>query len=232
VEQINDLSQPGRPPERRGAHRSRFAAWRARRGNGQERAMDALAFFHLRYDAAHTSMTDQLLDGLTDEQVRARPHGVNSIAWLLWHVARCEDVGVNRLVADRPQLLDEAPWPARLNAPRRDIGTGMTSDEVADLSERIDVAALRAYWDALYRRTRAILSDLPAGALSEPVDRARLRRLIAEEAALGPHAGWVGPAWAAQPNRGLFLAQLALAHHYGHLYEGFVTRGLLGFPTR
>src|SRR5262245_18287747 len=31
-------------------------------------------------------MTDQLLDGLTDEQVRGRPHGVNSIAWLLWHI--------------------------------------------------------------------------------------------------------------------------------------------------
>ena len=123
--------------------------------------MDALEFFALRYDTAHTSMTDQLLEGLTDEQLRARPHGVNSIAWLLWHIARCEDVGVNRLVADRPQLIDAEPWLARLNAPRRDIGTGMTSDEVTDLSERVDLAALRAYWDALYRRTLAIVRENP-----------------------------------------------------------------------
>jgi hypothetical protein len=192
--------------------------------------MDALEFFRLRYDQAHTSMTDQLLDGLTEAQARARPHGVNSVAWLLWHIARCEDVGVSRLVADRPQLIDEEPWLARLNVPRRDIGTGMTGDEVTDLSARIDLAALRAYWDALYRRTLAVVSDLPAGALAEPIDRDYLRRMIAEEAVLGPNAGWIEPMWAERPNRGWFLAQLALAHHYGHLYEGAVTRGLLGFP--
>jgi hypothetical protein len=194
--------------------------------------MNALEFFALRYDTAHTSMTDQLLEGLTDAQLRARPHGVNSIAWLLWHIARCEDVGVNRLVADRPQLIDEEPWLARLNAPRRDIGTGMTSDEVTDLSGRIDLTALRAYWDALYRRTLAIVRDLPADALAEPIDRDYMRRMIAEEAVLGPRAGWVEAMWAARPNRGWFLAQLALAHHYGHLYEGNVTRGLLGFPKQ
>ena len=104
--------------------------------------MDALEFFALRYDNVHTVMTSRLLDGLTDEQLRQRPHGVNSIAWLLWHLARCEDVGVNRLVVDRPQLLDDEGWLARLGVPRRDIGTGMTSDE---LSARVDLAALRDY---------------------------------------------------------------------------------------
>ena len=54
--------------------------------------MDALEFFALRYDNVHTVLTSRLLDGLTDEQLRQRPHGVNSIAWLLWHLARCEDV--------------------------------------------------------------------------------------------------------------------------------------------
>jgi hypothetical protein len=194
--------------------------------------MDALEFFRLRYDHAHTTMTDQLLDGLTDEQLRARPHGVNSIAWLLWHLARCEDVGVNRLVADRSQLIDEEPWLARLNVPRRDIGTGMTGDEVAELSERIDLAALRAYWDALYRRTLETLSTLPAGALAEPVDAEAMQRMLGAEAVLGPHAGWVGPRWAAQPNRGTLLAHIGLAHHYSHGGQASVTRGLLGFPGR
>ena len=48
---------------------------------------------------------DDLLDALSDEQIRARPHGLNSIAWLLWHGARVEGVAVNRFVADRPQVL-------------------------------------------------------------------------------------------------------------------------------
>ena len=194
--------------------------------------MDALEFFALRYDNVHTAMTSRLLDGLTDEQLRQRPHGVNSIAWLLWHLARCEDVGVNRLVVDRPQLLDEEGWLARLGVPRRDIGTGMTGDEVDDLSARVDLAALRAYWDSLHRRTQVVVRGLRAIALAGVVDPAYVHRVIREDGVLGPHAGWVAPMWAEQPNRGWFLAQLALAHHYGHFYEAQVTRGLLGLPAR
>jgi hypothetical protein len=49
-----------------------------------------------------------------------------------------------------------------------------------------------------------------------------------EEGAIGPNAGWLEPYWAAKPNRGWFLADLALTHSWGHCYEAFVTRGLLG----
>ena len=194
--------------------------------------MDALEFFALRYDNVHTVMTSRLLDGLTDEQLRQRPHGVNSIAWLLWHLARCEDVGVNRLVVDRPQLLDDEGWLARLGVPRRDIGTGMTSDEVDDLSARVDLAALRDYWDSLHRRTQAVVRELRATDLAGAVHPAYIHRVIEEEGVLGPNADWVEPVWAEQPNRGWFLAQLALTHHYAHISEAQVTRGLLGFPGR
>jgi DinB superfamily len=57
--------------------------------------MDAGQFFRLRYEPLHESMTDRLLADLSDAQLRARPHGQNSIVWLLWHVARAEDIGIN-----------------------------------------------------------------------------------------------------------------------------------------
>ena len=50
--------------------------------------MDAAQFFLLRYEPLHGMMSARVLDGLTDAQLRARPNGQNSIAWLLWHVAR------------------------------------------------------------------------------------------------------------------------------------------------
>ena len=62
--------------------------------------MDALHLFGLRCDAVHAGFVDDLLDALSDEQIRARPHGLNSIAWLLSHGARVEDVAVNRFVAN------------------------------------------------------------------------------------------------------------------------------------
>jgi DinB superfamily len=47
-------------------------------------------------------MIQRVVNKVTDEQVRSSPiKGVNTIAWLLWHMARAEDLAVNRFVAQR-----------------------------------------------------------------------------------------------------------------------------------
>src|SRR5712691_6807522 len=92
--------------------------------------MDAAQFFLLRYEPLHAVMTDRLFADLGDAQLRARPQGQNSIVWMLWHVARAEDIGVNRFAYDRQQVFDEGDWGTRIGAGRRDLGTAMTSDEV------------------------------------------------------------------------------------------------------
>jgi hypothetical protein len=188
--------------------------------------MDALQFFWLRYPQTHDPGRPERR--LADAHMRARPSGLNSVAWLLWHLARCEDVGVNRFVVDGLQVLDEGDWTARMDAPWRHIGTGMTSDEVDDLSARIGIAALWAYWDAVGERTTRVLRDRPSESLGPAVDRPHLRRVVEREGILGPRAAWVEEAWAAWPCRGSYLAQLALAHHWGHLYDMGLVRGLLG----
>src|SRR5712692_6001923 len=68
--------------------------------------MDAIDFFLLRYRELHRRLTDDLLAGLSDAQVRGRPHpGVNTVAWLLWHAARVEDVS-----AEEGVVAAEAAW--------------------------------------------------------------------------------------------------------------------------
>src|SRR5438034_8395477 len=82
--------------------------------------MDWLGFFLLRYGDLHGRLVEDLLAGLSEDQVRRRPDPrVNTIAWLLWHAARIEDVGVNGLVADRPQVLDDEEWLGRMKLVRR-----------------------------------------------------------------------------------------------------------------
>ena len=90
--------------------------------------MDAAQFFLLRHEPLHGMMTDRLLAELTEAQLRTRPGGQNSIAWLLWHVARAEDIGVNAFAYDRPQIFGEGDWAKRIGSGRRDLGTSMTSD--------------------------------------------------------------------------------------------------------
>jgi len=190
--------------------------------------MDAIGFFLLRYGDLHRLLIDDLLKGLSDSQVRGRPTaGVNTIAWLLWHMARIEDVGVNRFFVDGVQVLDGG-WPARLGVDRRDVGTGMSDAEVDELSARIDLAALRGYWDEITARTLAVVDAERAGDLEVLVPAERVRRVAAAEGAVAPGAEWLTEFWAGGRSRGWILSQLPLLHVYGHCFEARVAKGLWG----
>ena len=97
--------------------------------------MDARELFLEQHGVVHSavvggnpmSSAERILGGLSDEQMRVRPReDLNSLAWIVWHIARTEDVFVNLMLAGRPQVLDDA-WGRRLRVGRRDIGTGMKS---------------------------------------------------------------------------------------------------------
>jgi DinB family protein len=155
--------------------------------------MDAVSLFLLGHGRVHaadvaggTPYADRVFAGLSDDQMRTRPNtNLNSLVWLLWHMARTEDVAVNLVVAGRSQVLDD-DWIERLNVPWRTIGTGMSGDQVAELTERADVAAVRAYRSAVGHRTREVVEALPPEAWDEIVgmpDTARVMRRAPSPAA-------------------------------------------------
>jgi hypothetical protein len=190
--------------------------------------MDARDLFLLRYDDVHQGFVDDLFAGLTERQVRERPHGVNSIVWLVWHVARVQDAALTRFVAGQPQVLDQGDWNRRLGIDRRDVGAGMSSPEVDALSAGIDVPALRGYQRAVADWTKAAVSALPAAAWDEPVPPDLVRREVDGQALLVEAGRWVGEFWATGRTRGWFCLQVGLLHPYGHLFDARTTRGLLG----
>jgi len=193
--------------------------------------MDAVDFLLLRYDAIHRALADDLLKRLTEQQVRTRPHpGVNTVAWLIWHAARVEDVGVNRFITDGTQVLDDG-WDARLGVDRRDVGTGMNDAEVDWLSGHIDVGALRGYWDALRRRTLDVAETLRGQGLGDVVPADRVKRVCADEGAVAPGAEWLTEFWANRRTRGWLLVQTPLLHVYGHYFEALATAGLWGMRS-
>ena len=179
---------------------------------------------------ADLSMEDSLCDGLTDGQLRGRPAmGFNSVAWLLWHLTRIEDVVVNTLVRGVPEVLDREPWPGRLGLEARHVGTGSDDAEVGDLSERVDLVALRAYRAAVGRETRAWLAEVDLDALEGVPDvAARLAQVPADIAERG---AWLRTFWTGKT--GLWLVSFpVIAHGYLHIGEARVTRARLGAPVR
>jgi len=125
--------------------------------------MDARDLLIEEHSAVHSaavggnkaSLAERTFGGLTDDQMRVRPReDLNSLAWLMWHIARAEDIMANIIVNGRDQVFDDS-WLSRLKITRRDFGIGMTKPEVSELSAKIDLAALRDYRDAVGRRTQA-----------------------------------------------------------------------------
>ena len=194
--------------------------------------MDAVDLWLLRYEPIHTFVADDLVEGLTEAQVRGRPvPGVNPIAWLIWHAMRIEDVCVNRFVLDRPQVLD-AGWASRLRVSRCDVGTGMTDAQVDALCRAVDVEQLRGYCRAVTRATLDAVPRLRSLDLEATVPGAHVERVCAAEGAVDPGASWLTEFWAGGRTRGWIVAQTSLLHVYGHYFEGLATKGLWGVRSR
>ena len=194
--------------------------------------MDGLGLLLLRYDAIHGRFVEDLFAGLTDAQVRERPHGLNSVVWLVWHATRVEDAAVSRFVGDQPQVLTEGDWRRRLLIERHDVGSGMTGTEVASLSAQIDTTALRGYARAVAERTRSVAGSLAPAAWENIVSPERVHRVVADEGLLVDAGRWVEEFWARGHSRGWYLLQTALLHPYGHWFDAMATRGQLGAPGR
>jgi hypothetical protein len=143
--------------------------------------VSAFLHTHAGYHAGDVSgeastLTDQVFGGLTDAQMRVRPLArLNSLVWVLWHMARIEDVAVNLVIAAAPQVLDEA-WARRMNVDARHHGSGMTDAEVDDLTMNADIDGVRAYRSAVGRRTREVVRALPSDAWDEIIGLEDLAR--------------------------------------------------------
>jgi hypothetical protein len=62
-----------------------------RRMNALNHFLREHAFVHRQTVAPGDFNMDYLIEGLSDSQLRSRSHGMNSIAWILWHITRVED---------------------------------------------------------------------------------------------------------------------------------------------
>ena len=169
------------------------------------------------------SFEDELLAGLSEAQIRqVPPGGEHSIVWILFHLARIEDITMNLLVAGTSQLFTQDDWTGRLNVPILHSANGMDERGVAELSARIDVKGLRGYRAAVARRTRQIVPRLRAEDFKRKVDPARIE-MVLQEGALAPEAMEIAGYWGKKTIAGLLLMP-PTRHCILHLNEGMRIR--------
>ena len=173
------------------------------------------------------SFEDETLQGVTQAQMRLIPRNAeHSIAWLVWHMTRCEDVTMNLLAAGDPQVLLQEGWLERLKISAQDTGNAMDATHMADFSAAIDLPALRAYRLSVGRRTRVIVKQLPAEQLKRKVDPTRLDRIRKEGAVLDAASGLLDY-WGGLTIAGLLLMP-PTRHNFIHWNEALRVKQKLG----
>ena len=123
------------------------------------------------------NLPDNLISDTTDAQSRMCPPNMNSFVWHFWHMARSEDYGTS-IVAGCTLVLDQDDWEQRLQATRRDTGSGMTKAEMINLSETVNVQEVLAYRNAVGSRTRTIASELWPDRWGAPFEIEDVRRAV------------------------------------------------------
>jgi hypothetical protein len=197
---------------------------RALSSNDHEKAIELFLSQHAMVHSAKMSKSklwsfeDQILDGMTEDQIRCIPPGVeHSIAWILFHLARIEDITMNLLVAGTPQLLVRDHWGKKLNVTVFHSANSMDDADITALSARIDIDALKVYRQSVGRRTREIVKELKPDEFKQKANPLRLQKVM-DEGALLPEAIGILNYWSKRTIAGLLLMP-PTRHNFLHLNE-------------
>lgn len=199
------------------------------RGNNHDQAIELFLAQHAATHPAEMSRSgawsfaDEVLSDLDEAALRhLPPNSEHSIAWILWHLARIEDVTMNLLVAGSSQVFHQADWRKRLGAELEHTGNTMDVDAVRTFSERVSIESLHAYRLAVGRRTRELAQNIQSGSLKQKVDPARLET-IREQKAVLPEADEIIAYWGGRTLAGLLLMP-PTRHNFLHLNEALRIR--------
>ena len=163
------------------------------------------------------SLHDEVLNGLSEAHIKKVPRpGQNSIAWLLWHITRIEDMTINTITLQQDQVWNPK-WAERLAIASPDCGASMDEKDVSAFSESISLPALLEYRAAVGTQTRQTIHTLTALQAKEIAPAQNVQKLV-EEGSINSRAGWLHDFYLNRP-RGFFLTRTATSHNFVHLNE-------------
>ena len=152
------------------------------------------------------SFADEVWWGASETTIRCLPPKFeHSIAWLIWHIARIEDMTMNVLMAGKPQIFFQDEWLQKLKITEKHSGNVvMDKADVIAFSKAIDIEALKTYRLSVGRATREAVKNLTPDAIMQKVSPARLQRLL-DDGSVPPEAMGLIEYWGNLTIAGLLL---------------------------
>ena len=176
----------------------------------------------------HDDLRTRLFGAVVNQVPALRWHeqvdgGGSSITWLLFHLARHQDLALNTAIRNRVPLF--ATHQLALGLAGAAPGAGLSEREQPEVSAAIQPEPLTDYVEAVFGSTRRWMLRVSAMALESIPDVARrLDRLASLDRS---EFAWLYEMWAGHNVR-WFVQWPVLGHGHGHLGEAIAVRNRMG----
>jgi hypothetical protein len=152
------------------------------------------------------SFADEVWEGTSEATIRCVPPKFeHSIAWIIWHIARIEDMTMNGLLAGKTQIFFQDDWLKKLKITESHSGNVVMDDaDVTKLSQSIDIYALKTYRLSVGSATRKAVLALTPDDVQQKVSPARLQSLL-DNGSVPPEATGLIEYWGNLTIAGLLL---------------------------
>lgn len=176
----------------------------------------------LKLDINNMTYEDELWNGM-DEKIFKKSINKNgrTIAYGIWHSTRIEDITMNLLVAEDRQIIDCYNFKERVNSPIYNTGNQLTSKEILEISEKIDMYELREYRKKVFEKSIEIVKDIKYLDLKKKVSKEGIDKILLLGAvSQNKEAIWLIDFWRKKTVAGILLMP-CLRHNMVHLNESF-----------
>ena len=119
-----------------------------------------------KYQDFHEMTIPAYIDFISTQERPFRDN-LNPFKWIIWHMARGEDFGSNRLVSNSPQIYHSKKWDEKLGVKTTLLGTGMTKEEVFEINDNLDLQILDEYRREVYQAYRNLMLEIETHRLEE-----------------------------------------------------------------
>ena len=148
--------------------------------------------------------------------------GGSTITSLLWHLARHQDIAVNRVIADRGEILDDHR--SSTGATGLAAAAGLEEAESQEITDQLDPDGVVEYYRAVCAATASLLPDLTADQLNAvPDSSARLAAAGVAES----EVPWLYRMWDGKP-ASFHIRWEAIGHGVTHTGEMVSMRNRMG----
>ncbi len=125
-----------------------------------------LAIAISRHKDVHERILPSMVATLTEQDLTKSFHHLNPVLWILWHMARTEDFGINKLARDGTQEFTTNDWDTKLGTNTLKMGTGMSKDEVKEICQRLNHLQLENYRLAVFHNNLKVVEKIKSEDLS------------------------------------------------------------------